>query len=117
MKTMLIVDDSMLTRMMVNTIVSTHYPDWNIIMAVDAADALTKVSDIDFDIATIDMNMPGISGLELIKKLQISHPKAKLALLTANIQRSIANEAESLNIALLSKPVNEELIKQYLGDS
>ena len=49
MKTILVVDDSMMTRMMLTTIIKEHYPDWTIIQAKDADDALEKVIDLDFD--------------------------------------------------------------------
>ena len=77
-------------------------------------DALEKVVDLDFDFATIDMNMPGISGLELIVLLQKSHPRAIIALLTANIQKKVSDSAEELGIELLSKPVNEANILKFL---
>ena len=116
MTTFLIVDDSMMTRMMVKTIVAEHYPDWEVMQAKDSEDALSQVKDKSFDVATIDMNMPGISGLELIPKLQESHPNAKIALLTANIQKKIHERADKLGVQVLSKPVNEEIILKYLGE-
>lgn len=116
MKTLLVVDDSMMTRMMVKTIVNEKYPDWEVIQAKDAEDALSKVKDANFDIATIDMNMPGKTGLELIPMLQESHPDAKIALLTANIQKHIRDRAKELGIPVLNKPVNEEVILKYLEE-
>ena len=114
MKTILVVDDSMMTRMMLTTIIKEHYPEWTIVQANDADDALEKVVDLDFDFATIDMNMPGKTGLELIPLLQKSHPKAKMALLTANIQKKVADDAEALGIELLCKPVNEAIVIKFL---
>jgi len=114
MKTFLVVDDSMMTRLMVKTIVAEHHPDWKILQAKDADDALEQVADIDFDIATVDMNMPGKTGLELIPILQESHPDAKIALLTANIQKRIIDKAEELGIQVIGKPVNEDAILKYL---
>jgi CheY-like chemotaxis protein len=114
MKTILVVDDSMMTRMILTTIIKEHYPSWEIVQAKDADDALEKVVDLDFDFATIDMNMPGKTGLELIPLLQKSHPKAVIALLTANIQKKVSDRAEELGVELLSKPVNETIILKFL---
>jgi len=116
MKTFLVVDDSMMTRMMVKSIVAEHYPDWNILQAKDAEDALAQVADNSFDIATIDMNMPGMTGLELIPLLQKSHPDAKIALLTANIQNRIIDQAKQLGIPVIGKPVHEVAILKYLEE-
>ena len=114
MKTILVVDDSMMTRMMLTTIIKEHYPEWTIVQAKDADEALEKVVDLDFDFATIDMNMPGKTGLELIPLLQKSHPRAIMALLTANIQKKVSDGAEELGIELLCKPVNEAIIIKFL---
>lgn len=114
MKTILVVDDSMMTRMMLTTIIKEHYPEWTIVQAKDADDALEKVIGVDFDFATIDMNMPGRTGLELIPLLQKSHPRAKMALLTANIQKKVSDNAKEIGVELLSKPVNETIILKFL---
>ena len=114
MSTILIVDDSMMTQMMLNVIIKEHFPDWTVIQAKDAEEAQDKVAGVSFDYATVDMNMPGLSGLELIPLLQISHPDAKIALLTANIQHSIKSRAEDLGIELLSKPIVESTIVKFL---
>ena len=115
MKTFLIVDDSMMTRMMVKTIVTEHFPEWEIISAKDAEDALNQVAEKDFDLATVDMNMPGMTGLELIPYLKKKQPNAKIALLTANIQQSIRDQAEKLGIEVMNKPVKEDLIVEFAG--
>ena len=115
MTTFLIVDDSMMTRMMVKTIVTEHFPDWDIMTAKDAEDALQQVATTDFDIATVDMNMPGMTGLELIPYLKGKNSSAKIALLTANIQESIRTKADDLGIQVINKPVREELILEFIN--
>ena len=115
MTTMLIIDDSMMTRLMVKTIVSEANPDWEIIQASDGDDALKKLVDKTFDYATVDMNMPGMTGLELIPYLQKHCPDAKIALLTANIQSSIQDKATSLGVPVINKPVSEDKILGFIG--
>ena len=115
MKTILIVDDSLMTRMMIESIISSNHPDWTIIKAKDAEDALNQITEQAFDYATVDMNMPGITGLELIPKLQIKEPMAKIALVTANIQESIQKHAALLEIEVINKPINEQSILNFVG--
>ena len=114
-KTLLIVDDSKLSRMMIRAIVQQAYPDWRIIEAESGADALAKVQGIDVDLMTLDFNMPGMNGLSLAEQLKQAFPLASVALLTANIQQSIHERAERLGIGFIQKPITEDKILTYIG--
>ncbi len=45
--------------------------------ASDGEEALELAERRDFDVAILDMVMPGMSGLELLEKLKASRPSAK----------------------------------------
>ncbi len=111
--TMLIIDDSRLTRMMVRTIVSTTYPEWQILEAKDAAEALQKAPPV-LDVVTIDLNMPGMDGLTLSAELRKRYPTTRMALLTANIQESVRQKAAAVGIHFIGKPVTEEAILAFV---
>ncbi|MEW4983952.1 MAG: response regulator [Cycloclasticus sp.] len=111
----LIVDDSRMSRMMLTTIIKDAHPDWNIEPAEDGASALALASANSFDIFTIDFNMPGINGLELAEQLKPLFPKAKMALLTANVQDSIQAQAKTLGIDFIAKPITADKITAFVG--
>ncbi|MBK6996392.1 MAG: response regulator transcription factor [Lewinellaceae bacterium] len=50
------------------------------------------------DIAILDINMPGMNGMEVLEKLQSSQPKTKVILLTMHNEISIFNRAKALNV-------------------
>lgn len=50
------------------------------------------------DIAILDINMPGMNGMEVLEKLQSSQPKTKVILLTMHNEISIFNRAKELNV-------------------
>jgi DNA-binding NarL/FixJ family response regulator len=50
------------------------------------------------DIAVLDINMPGMNGLEVLEKLQSTQPKTKVILLTMHNEISIFNRAKALNV-------------------
>ena len=50
------------------------------------------------DIAVLDINMPGMNGLEILEKLQSTQPKTKVILLTMHNEISIFNRAKELNV-------------------
>jgi len=114
--TMLIVDDSQVSRMMIKAIVHDTMPDWNLIEAGNAEDAVKQleqsVDGVDF--ISMDMNMPGIDGLTIIPKLQEKCPDAKIALLTANIQDSVRKRAEEMGVQFITKPITEDKIIPFI---
>jgi len=111
----LVIDDSRMSRMMLSTIIKDLHPDWIIEAAEDAEAALKLTKTKSFDMFTIDFNMPGINGLELAEKLKVDFPSAKMALLTANIQDSIRNKAEAVGVEFIAKPITVEKVIAFVG--
>ncbi len=65
----MVVDDSAVARSYIISGLSTK-PNIQIAgFAVDAADALQKVGELRPDVITMDVEMPGVGGIELIRKL------------------------------------------------
>ncbi|QYZ65678.1 MAG: response regulator receiver protein [Gammaproteobacteria bacterium (ex Lamellibrachia satsuma)] len=112
--TMLIVDDSKLSRMMVRAIVKQVQGDWNIIEAENGEDALVKSEAETVDIMTLDYNMPGMDGLTLAEHMRQRFPDASIALLTANIQDTIRLRAESAGVGFIQKPITEDKIAEFV---
>ena len=111
---MLIVDDSKLARMMIKTIVKETSPHMELIEAENGEDALKCSEEQNITHMTIDYNMPGINGLELAEKLTKTWPKARISLITANLQDTIKKRADNLGIGYIAKPINEEKISKFL---
>jgi len=115
-KKILVVDDSRLSRMMITAIIKNTYPDWEIFEA-DSGDAALKVCEsLDIDMATLDMNMPGMDGLTLGVELRKIYPNAKLSMLTANVQEATRQKAELAGIGFIGKPVTEERVLSFLEE-
>lgn len=115
MTKLLVVDDSMVSRMMIKQIVKETFPDWDVVDAANGDDALVVTEkNQDIDVALLDYNMPGMNGLELAEKIQQSHPIPKMALLTANIQDHVREHAESLGVCFLNKPIQEDIVVPFL---
>jgi len=115
MKKIMIVDDSRVSRMMIKNIVVDQHNDWKVVEAENAEEALKLCTENEPDYFSIDFNMPGKNGLELIEILKFKFKGAKFALLTANIQQSIHDKAEKLGVESFNKPVTLESISLMLG--
>jgi two-component system chemotaxis sensor kinase CheA len=64
----LVVDDSITTRTMERSILITH--GYQVITAVSGEDALEKVAIERFDLVISDIEMPGINGFELTRRMR-----------------------------------------------
>jgi two-component system chemotaxis sensor kinase CheA len=64
----LVVDDSITTRTMEKNILETH--GYDVAVAVSGPDALAKLADRDYDLVVSDIEMPGMSGFDLTRRLR-----------------------------------------------
>jgi CheY-like chemotaxis protein len=113
--TVLIVDDSRLSRMMIRAFITQAHPDWTIIEASNGPEALEKTATQTVDLMTIDLNMPGMDGLTLATQLQHTYPTAYITLITANIQESVRHHAEAAGMGFIAKPVTEDNVLACLS--
>lgn len=61
--------------------------------AVDGDEALARVRSGDFDLVLLDLSMPGISGIELIKRLRIEKPGLRILVLSMHGEQQYAVRA------------------------
>ena len=115
MTSIMIIDDTMLARAMLTKFVSQLRPSWTISQAKDGNDALAKAKGLSLDVALVDYNMPGMNGIELARVLRIQFPHIKMALITANIQDYIAQEATSVGMEFITKPIERDNIACFLN--
>jgi DNA-binding response OmpR family regulator len=79
---------------------------------------LKKMSDADFDILIADINMPGNSNLELIKKIIELYPSVIVILITAYPSQQTAIEAIGLQVSgYIVKPFDFNLLLKNVKTS
>ena len=61
--------------------------------AVSAEDALTLLEDVDPDLVIVDISLPGMSGLEFIKHLQVIKPHTKALVVSRHDESLYAERA------------------------
>jgi two-component system, chemotaxis family, chemotaxis protein CheY len=112
--TVLLVDDSRASRMLCCSVIRSLRPGLQLLEAGDGQAALALLVDVSPALAVLDMNMPGMSGLDLAEKIRVLHPETKLALLTANVQDAIKQRAAGLGVHFFRKPISEAVISDIL---
>jgi CheY-like chemotaxis protein len=111
----LTVDDSKLARMMMASAFHRVRPEWQLLEAANADDALEAISAGSVDIALVDLNMPGTDGLALVAKIREKHPRMPVAVVSANVQEEIIARVRELDAAFVAKPVTDEALGAFLS--
>src|SRR4030042_2565133 len=79
-------------------------------------DAIGRVQEKKFDVVVLDMKMPGIGGLEVMKRIRREQPGIKFILMTG--RGSLEEGEEGMQegaFAYLLKPINiEDLMKKMM---
>lgn len=85
-------------------------------------DALEKIISEDYDLCFIDVNLPDMSGIELMKKIKERSPLTRVVIITACLLDGEAeNEIEQYSYTFIPKPFNifqiRQVIKLAFGDN
>ena len=115
MHTVLIVDDSKLARMVMISAFRRIRPEWELVEATNADEAIKIVSKGSVDIALVDFNMPDIDGLELVSRIRAAQPNMPVAVVSANVQDEIIGRARELKAAFIAKPLTDEALGAFLS--
>lgn len=116
-KKVMIVDDSRAMIMLLRRILEDH--GYNVVgEAQSGEDALTQYEKLHPDVVTMDLILPGISGIETTKRIVEKDPKAKVVAVS-----SVGGSPEKLMEALkagaknvISKPFDPDKVLKILGD-
>ena len=122
MKTLIIEDNATFRKTFRESLLKT-FPSMVIEEAIDGVEAKKKVETFQPDLVFMDIRLPGENGLELTKKIKVSHPDIHIIILTNyNLQeyRKAAFDSgaddfvvkESLNAAVI-----EALVKSIFLDT
>lgn len=95
----LIADDHELIRHGLRGLLRDHLEDAEITEAANAKEAVAAAIRGGWDLALVDINMPGRSGLELIRDLRQMHPSLPVLVVSAHTEEDFALRALKLGAA------------------
>src|SRR5574338_855143 len=82
MKRVLIVDDAIELGRMLKDALKTVYPDLAVSLVPSAEEALLEANRYRVDLLVSDIRLPGMTGLELIRKIRLRQPEIRVILIT-----------------------------------
>lgn len=106
MKSILIVEDSTTTSSLIKTVIE-DLGDFNIVEAPTGFDALKLLPTQDFDLVVTDINMPDITGLELINFVRSNQRYSNIPLIIVTTERSEEDKKRGMALgatAYVTKP-------------
>jgi len=110
MYSMIIADDEAIERVALKLLIKRNLPEVNVLEdAENGIDFLNKAERLKPDISIVDINMPGIDGLQAIRELKQRNINTKVIIQSAHNSFQYAQQAVSLGATeYLLKPVKRE---------
>lgn len=90
---LLLVDDHAIVREGVKRILAPIAAEWTITEAGNGFEALELLQQGQFDLAIVDLSMPGMSGLDLIRRLKTEAPDMAVLVLSMHAEEQYAIRA------------------------
>jgi CheY-like chemotaxis protein len=89
-----------------------------ITISPSAEEGILEMGRHGVDLLVTDFRLPGISGLELVRRVRKKYPKVKVILTSAVLDAQFKQEAENLNVEhVLQKPVEPKTFRQSVAHS
>ena len=114
MATILIADDSLFQRLVLSKIVKAQQHD--LFEAKNGLEALDMLRSHKPDLALLDLNMPELSGLEVLEAVSQEGLETDIVVITADIQETTRARCFALGARkILSKPPKEQEVLDALN--
>ncbi len=113
MPKLLIADDSMFQRFMHAK--TAKDLGFDVLDAKDGQECLTVAVSENPDVILLDLNMPVLSGLEVLKAMKEKGIHSKILVITADIQDTTKQRCIDCGaVDFINKPVEDEILREKL---
>ncbi len=110
----LMIDDSRLSQKMLRTVLGEEH---ELIEASNGTEGIEKYRLFKPDLVFLDLIMPGMNGLDVLKELRQMDPQAKVILGTADLQPVTWEEGRRLGaLRIIHKPFQPHEVRKAIRD-
>lgn len=118
-KSVLLIDDEdEIKSLMSNYLVKSHIEENRIVFASDGKEALSKIQNQEFGLIIVDVLMPRMNGLQLIKeiKLRAKYKDIPVIIISGTLEAENVKTAIALGINnIIVKPFTYNLFIEKIG--
>jgi DNA-binding NtrC family response regulator len=111
----LIVDDDPSIVGVMSEFLTVIKPNYTIVTASNADDALESVRRDRPDLVLLDFNMPGLDGVEALKQMTAHDPAIRVIMVTGSDFTAGAAALKNGAVAYLPKPFNLKYLEQLVA--
>ncbi len=112
-KTILLVDDEADLREVLD--ISLSDSGYNVLTAENSTQALNILNDNDIPVVITDIKMPGIDGIELLRKIKNKNPETEVIMLTGHGDLDLAIKSLKHKATdFITKPINDDALEMAL---
>ena len=111
----LAVDDDPLTRHLMDIVFSTYIPNGSVTVAHGAERAIELMASSEFDVLVTDIDMPGLSGFELIDRVREENPKFPIVIHSGNGKDRMRTVARDVQIVEKGRAGIKSLVEAVLA--
>jgi len=107
----LVVDDNALNRDMLSRRLTRR--GYDVTVAEDGQQALDAIQDRRFDLVLLDWMMPGLSGIDVLKRIRAEHSAVELPVIMATAKTEAEDIVEALRLDAndyVTKPLNFDVV-------
>lgn len=113
-KQVLVVDDERNIRLTLTQCLEG--PELRVHGAINGEDALRRLQQAPVDLVLLDLKLPGLDGLEVLRRLRAGWPQIPVVIVTAHGTVTAAVDAMKLGaVDLVQKPFSPAEIRQVVG--
>lgn len=113
--TVLVVDDQEGVRQLLMEVLRSE--GFNVTSASNGYEAMDALEDVSPDLILVDMKMPGMNGLDVLREIKSREISCLPIMMTAYGELEIANEAMGLGVKyFINKPFDIDDLRKVVKD-
>jgi DNA-binding response OmpR family regulator len=110
-KKVLVVDDHFEMLELLRSMLTIAHPDYQVVGVPSAEEGFLELRRTPYDLLITDVRLPGISGFELVRRVQRLRPETPIIMITAYSSGQGKEEAERLGVfRYFQKPLNTDAL-------